>query len=80
MNLETRKIAIIKHLLEIEDEYIIMEFERLLQKMKPAQQNFPSITKEELASRAKKSEQDFSDGKVYSVEDVELMFKNVKNQ
>lgn len=80
MNLETRKLAIIKGLLDVEDEYIIMEFERLLQKFNTHKQDISPMTKEDLIAKAQKTEQDISDGKMYSIEDVELMFKSVKNQ
>ena len=61
MNLQARKLDLIEYLIQVNDEKVIDQIERLIDKSKRA-----SLSQDELISRAQKSNLDYQTGKFKS--------------
>ncbi|KFC18881.1 hypothetical protein [Chryseobacterium sp. FH1] len=64
MNIETRKIEFVQAFLNLQNEELISQFEKLLKKTKQAEKEFKPFTVEELNSRIDASLEDSNDDEV----------------
>ena len=77
MDLQTRKLNLIKYLVQTTDEKVIKIIEELIIKLKSKNQDeFKRFTKEELIKRAKKANQDYRNGKYKTQDIAELESQN----
>jgi hypothetical protein len=72
MDLQTRKLNVIEHLLHLQDEDVFREIEETIFKFKEMREkSFKPFTEEQLIERAKKSNNDYLAGKFITQEQLE---------
>ncbi len=77
MDLQTRKLNLIEHLIRLQDEKIFRRIEELINKSSNQQDEpLKRFTKEELIERAKKSNVDYHAGNTMTQEQLEADSKN----
>jgi len=77
MDLQTRKLNLIEHLIRLKDENIFRKMEELINKsLNPNDEPIKRFTKKELIERAKKSNMDYHSGKIMTQEQLEADSKN----
>jgi hypothetical protein len=76
MNIETRKIEFVRAFLNLQNEELISQFEKLLKKTKQSDKELKPFTVEELQERIAKSEEDFANGRFKTQEELEKISSN----
>ncbi len=77
MDLQTRKLNLIEHLIQLQDENIFRRIEELINKsLNSNNESIKRFTKEELIERAKKSNVDYHAGNIRTQEQLEADSKN----
>ncbi len=77
MDLQTRKLNVIEHLIRLQDENLFKKIEELISKsLKPNKEPIRRFTRKELIERAKKSNMDYQAGNVTTQEQLEADSKN----
>ncbi len=77
MNLETRKLKVIKYLINLQDQELFKHIEEIILKSENNQQRHSKpLSEEDLISRAKKSNEDYKSGNIISQEDLRSETKN----
>jgi hypothetical protein len=74
MDLQTRKLNVIKYLISLKDEKIFSKIESAVaesQNPKVIKNNFKPFTQRQLLARAKQSNKDYQDGKFKTVQQLE---------
>lgn len=72
MDLQTRKLNVIEHLLHLQDEDVMRKIEETIFKSKEeSRKSFKPFTEEQLIERAKKSNNDYLAGKFKTQEQLE---------
>lgn len=76
MDLQARKLSVIEYVIGLNDDKILSELEAAVFRNQRADKLFRPLTRKELISRAKKSEEDFLNGRVISQEALEAESDN----
>ncbi len=77
MDLQTRKLNLIEHLIRLQDENIFRKMEELINRsLDPNDKSIRRFTKKELIESAKKSNVDYQAGNIRSQEQLEADSKN----
>ncbi len=77
MDLQTRKLNLIEHLIRLQDENILKKIEALVNKSsKSTDESLKRFTKKELIERAQKSNMDYHAGNIKTQEELELESNN----
>ena len=77
MDLQTRKLNLIEHLIRLQDENLFKKIEELISKsLDPNDESIRRFTKKELIERAKKSNVDYQAGNIRTQEQLEADSKN----
>lgn len=79
MDIKTRKLKLIKYLVNLEDETILRRMESAVsenKKKKPSEDELKPFTQNELIERAKRSDRDYNRGKFISQEQLEKDSEN----
>ncbi|MPS73348.1 MAG: hypothetical protein E2590_09405 [Chryseobacterium sp.] len=76
MNLESRKIEFVQAFLNLQNEELISQFEKLLKKAKQSEKELKPFTIEELNERIAKSEEDFEKGRFKTQEELDKISSN----
>ena len=77
MDLQTRKLNLIEHLIRLQDENIFRRIEELINKSSnPHDEPLKRFTKKELIERAKKSNVDYHAGNIRTQKQLEADSKN----
>ncbi|PZU84717.1 MAG: hypothetical protein DI529_10900 [Chryseobacterium sp.] len=76
MNIESRKIEFVQAFLNLQNEELISQFEKLLKKAKQSEKELKPFTIEELNERIAKSEEDFENGRFKTQEELEKISSN----
>ena len=67
LNIQERKLNIIEELINIDDRYILQEIEDILNSYN---KDFRRFSQQELIERAKQSDDDIINGRVFSIDEV----------
>ncbi len=77
MDLQTRKLNLIEHLIGLQDENIFRKIEELINKsLKSTDRSLKRFTEKELIERAQKSNIDYHAGNIKTQEQLETESKN----
>lgn len=77
MDLQTRKLNVIEYLIGIQDDKVFSKIESTVLKMlKPKLRSMAPFSKEEIISRANKSNEDYLAGRVKNQEQLEKESEN----
>ncbi len=77
MDIQTRKLNLIRYLINLKDESLLNYIETTIQSMEDADDNFiKQMTKAELIDRAQKSENDYVEGRTILQDELEKTSDN----
>ncbi|MBN1990212.1 MAG: hypothetical protein JW783_12500 [Bacteroidales bacterium] len=77
MDLKTRKLNAIKYLIGLQDEKVFSRIEAtILQSKKDRERELKPLSQRQLIERAKKSNKDYTSGKVKTQEELEIESEN----
>ena len=72
MDLQTRKLNIIKYLIHLQDEKLFSKIESIIQTRVEDKNNLEPFTRKQLLERAKKSNEDYLAGRIITQEELEI--------
>ena len=76
MDLQTRKLNIIKYLLQLQDDSMVKEIESLIYESNIHDKNFQQFTESDLLNRAIKSNAQYESGEFIDQDELEKESKN----
>ncbi len=77
MDLKTRKLNAIEYLIGLQDEKVLSKIEAtILQSKKDRESELKPLSQRQLLERAKKSNKDYTSGKVKTQEELEIESEN----
>ena len=76
MDLQTRKLNIIKYLLQLQDDSMVKEIESLIYESNIHDKNFQQFTENDLLSRSIKSNAQYESGEFIDQDELEKESKN----
>ena len=77
MNAKTRKLKVFETLIHLQDQEIFSKIENAILRSKNSKLQHPkTLTREEVISRAKQSNEDFASGKVITQDELKSEIKN----
>ena len=77
MDLKTRKLNLIEYLIGLQDEKVFSRIEAtILQSKKDRERELKPLSQRQLLERAKKSNKDYTSGKVKTQEELEIESEN----
>jgi hypothetical protein len=77
MNPEARKFKVIEYLIQLQDQELFSKIENIILRSKNSKLQHPKpLTREEVISRAKQSNEDFASGKVITQDELKSEIKN----
>lgn len=82
MDIQTRKLKAIENLIDIKDEDLLKQIELFINEIYKQQEKggkFKKLTKEQIIDRAKKSNEDYNQGKTQTQEELESINRGLKD-
>ncbi|MCF8232153.1 MAG: hypothetical protein K9J27_08190 [Bacteroidales bacterium] len=81
MDIQIRKLKAIENLMDINDEELLKQIELFINEIHKQQKEnrFRKLTKEQIIDRAKKSNEDYNQGKTQTQEELECINRGLKD-